>query len=721
MEERKWVKKIIAAALFTLICLMGTCALGETAQNITDQFKITVKSKYKVNRLYDGNYQNKWESNAGKDPSIVFQASEDVKAYGLYICFAKMPDAWEIQTQDEQGQWQTVFNGDTRFLHTYVALPGLNAFRLIAPSEKNISLQINNLSLFSQGALPEDVQIWEKPGEKADMLVLVAHPDDELIMMGGTIPIYAVEKQMNVLVAYMTVSNTTRSSELLNGLWSMGYKTYPILGTFGDSYSSNLEAAYKAWKAKEVRTFVMGLVRKYQPEVVVSHDLNGEYGHGAHMVCAQMAVFCVQNGANKAIEPELYELYGGWEPKKLYLHLYKENTLTMNWHIPLSSLNSRTALEAAQDAYKFHLTQRSTKFAVKDEGNTNCALFGLYYTSVGPDANGDDFMENIPGKGAITYTPPVATPYPQMADTGEDIAHPAWSAQWLEKAGERNRKGFLKQGEYVYADSEQGLWFYATPALIVRVDRKSDTEEKRTWYEAHMYVDLDSGERIQSVQYTPENPGKKKVQITQIARENQVVFGMNTDYYTYRVGGSTVGIVIRNGQILHDSAPVANRSKFPNLDVLAMFDDGDWKVYHSDEYTAQEYVAMGAVNVYSFGPYMVRDGVLNEFIDQMYGGKTGQPRCALGIIEKGHYYAMLEEGRIPKEAKGTSLKALAEHMLEKGCVQALNMDGGQTAVFTFMGEQITRIGVYEANGANLPRSTSELIAAGFSSAIDPLE
>lgn len=722
MQIAKDIKRLAAVFLMAALLFVAPLALAEQAENITDQFKIGGKSKYSTSRLCDGSFLSKWTGNEIKNPCLTFTSKTDEKAYGIYLCFAKMPDNWQLQTKNAQGEWETLFQGDTRFLHTYAALPGLSEFRLMVSSDKPCSLEINELSLYSQGDLPENVQLWESTPEKADMLVLVAHPDDELIMMGGIVPTYAAQKGMDVVVAYMTVSNTSRSSELLNGLWSMGCRSYPVLGAFGDSYTSTLEKAYQVWNAKAVREFTMMLVRRFRPEVMVTHAIDGEYGHGAHRVCADMAIACVEDGDNEAIEPALYETYGGWQPKKLYLHLYAENQIRLDWRVPLEKLGGRTALEAAQQAYQLHVTQQRTAFTVSDEGAYDNASFGLYYSSVGPDMNRNDLMENIPGKGEITYTAPAPTPVPKVeAAAADQAAHPAWSAVWPDQAGQRNAKGFLLQGEYILSDAESGLWFYASESLIVRVDRFRDEKARRTWYEAHMYVDLQSGERVQSVQYTPEKPGKKRVQITKVARENQVVFGMSTDYYTYRVGDPIVGIVIRDGQILHDSPPKRNRSKFPNLDVLAMFKDGDWRVFHSDEYTAQEYLDMGAVNVYSFGPFLVRDGELNPFLEEMYAGKTDQPRYALGMIEKGHYFAMLEEGRFSKTAKGTSVKALAEHMLEKGCVQALNMDGGQTSVFTFMGEQITRIAAYGDDRSTLPRATSELIAAGFSRAIDPLE
>ena len=57
-------------------------------------------------------------------------------------------------------------------------------------------------------------------------------------------------------------------------------------------------------------------------------------------------------------------------------------------------------------------------------------------------------------------------------------------------------------------------------------------------------------------------------------------------------------------------------------------------------------------------------------------------------------------------------------MLEAGCTQALNLDGGQTAVMTFMGNQITRIGKY-SGGRTSARTTTEIIGVGHSDLIDP--
>lgn len=279
----------------------------------------------------------------------------------------------------------------------------------------------------------------------------------------------------------------------------------------------------------------------------------------------------------------------------------------------------------------------------------------------------------------------------------------------------------MLEGERLYADEAAGVWFYASPTLVVRIDRKADPSVPLIWYEAQIHVDLEKGERLGSILMYPEELGKNRmrhVQPAQIARENQVVFAMSTDYYTYRIGRSSiVGAVIRGGQILFDNAPERNRGKFPNLDVLAMLSDGSWHVFYSDEYTAAELLAMGAVDVYCFGPYLVRDGQLNPFVEEMYAGKTTQPRCAIGMINPGHYYAVLAEGGMPRESIGVTIAQLAEMMRTAGCTQAMNLDGGQTGVMMFMGEQISRIAQY-SGGRTYPRASTEILGVGKSDLVD---
>jgi hypothetical protein len=89
----------------------------------------------------------------------------------------------------------------------------------------------------------------------------------------------------------------------------------------------------------------------------------------------------------------------------------------MNWRIPLDSFDGKTALDIAKLAYGEHISQHKWYFQVLDTGKTSNAEFGLYYTTVGLDQNGDDMFENIPLPTPEPTPTPVPTPEPTPVPT----------------------------------------------------------------------------------------------------------------------------------------------------------------------------------------------------------------------------------------------------------------------------------------------------------------
>ncbi len=710
---KKWL-----IALLTLLALSLSVAFAAEANDITEDCKFKVcSSGRKYTLMTDKKYTSYWESNKIKTPWIAITAPEGKPIAGLYVCFGNMPESWEIQTSDDGKDWFTAVPGDTRFLHAYVALPQpAQHVRLAVTSEKKTALRINDLFVLSEGDLPDWVQVWQPTEEKADILFLSTHPDDELIFFGGAIPTYAVEQQRKVVVAYFSRSNTTRSSELLNGLWHMGVRTYPVIGNFKDSYAKNLKAAYKTAGGKgKVNEWIVGLYRQYKPEVVVTQDTNGEYGHKQHMMIADAAQNCIALAANEDEFTASTIAYGTWQVKKLYLHLYPENQITFDWTVPLKSMNGATGIELAEEAYTLHKTQASSGMSVTETGTKyDNRVFGLAFTTVGEDVRKDDFLENI-------YDAPGS--YDAAANNVEATPAPTEVPAYMAHMPALNAKGFLDEGEYLYSSEDEGLWIYVSQTSKVIIQRKYDATQPLTWFEADLYGDLNAGEMLRTVQNDPEKMGKVRVDATETAKKHNVVFAMNTDYYTYRVAVNNnrhTGIVIRDGRILYDdpyTEKQVTNSMFPNLDMLAFMPDGSLKVYHSWEKTAQEFIDEGVQTVYSFGPYLLLDGKVSE---RAYANNENKnPRCAIGMVEPGHYVAIMCEGRLKRSA-GVTISYLAKMMRAKGCQVAFNMDGGQTAVMVFMGKQLNQIGAYDGGKTN-SRPTSEVLGFGTSEQVGTYE
>ena len=393
--------------ILLLLSLIGFAA-GETAEDITGEceFRLCATDR-KYTTMTDKKYTSYWESRKIKNPYVIITSKKPM--YGLYLCFRKMPDSYELQIPKGSGknQWQTLCPGDTRFEHAYYELNGQTAIRIYSTQTASLKLGFNEIFVFGEGETPDWVQKWEPTEEKADILFFMAHPDDELLFLGGAIPYYDTQLAKRVVVAYLSWSNTTRRSEALNGLWSMGVRNYPEFGGFMDSYSISAKDAYKKLNRDKVLSWVTGLFRRHRPDVVVTHDLDGEYGHGQHKMVADACIQAYDLAADASKYPESAEEYGTWQISKLYLHLYGDEDCQtrFDWRQPMSAFGGKTGLELAHDAYALHLTQVAAsvkirgkwhKLSVEDTGEAfPNTVFGLYASMVGPDESHLDFLEHI--------------------------------------------------------------------------------------------------------------------------------------------------------------------------------------------------------------------------------------------------------------------------------------------------------------------------------------
>lgn len=297
---------------------------------------------------------------------------------------------------------------------------------------------------------------------------------------------------------------------------------------------------------------------------------------------------------------------------------------------------------------------------------------------------------------AVVPTPtPTPTPLPLIAPVGT----PELPAL--------DEEGFLSdpEGEYVFADAEDGLWYYISDTLYVNIRRYNDMEEKNIWCEAEIRTRGD--ERLLSfltkTRYTYEKP-------VDIARENRAVLAFTDDYFTFR----KYGVAIRDGEVYTDYIRKSSTT-YPLGDTLAVFQDGSMLASEYSVYRADELLAMGARQVLTFGPWLVSGGEINPRLltgDYMH---YHEPRMALGMIAPGHYVVIAADGRYDG-AKGVYIEWLARRMQEIGVTEAINLDGGGTTALVFMGLQVSRVASATENGGYTRKVTS-MLGFGTSDAV----
>ncbi len=318
--------------------------------------------------------------------------------------------------------------------------------------------------------------------------------------------------------------------------------------------------------------------------------------------------------------------------------------------------------------------------------------------------------------GLLLLTPGLQTAGGEAVQPAEEeTMNGAWPAL--------NTEGYLDSGEFVYEGAEEGLWRYCSGTLKIEIVRKTETKPlKLIWYEAEVWS------RRETFGFVTNEPGKHFSSAgwpPDVCAKNGAVLAINGDYASNRWNNThypkqryKVGIILRDGEIKSSETKKSGNTSFPNLDTLAIYPDGRLEVHDSKELTAEEYLERGASDVLAFGPWLIRDGTVRSNLNR-FATSGRNPRTALGMIEPGHYIAVMVEGR-HKGSKGCEMNRLAEIMMDRGCVQALNLDGGETSCILFMGKQICTVGS-AGNRKGYARKEPEFLAIGTSSLVEGYE
>ena len=432
-----------------LLCLLAVTSLAAEVSHmatVTDTEGITHPQ-----RLFDGSRST--YSRISEGARVSLSRADGIAA--LYIEFDRIPQEWTLT----HASGAAVSCGQNAFLHEFVDVSAL--FDTL-PKELTLTFPagtvIADIYAFSAGDLPSWVQIWNPPCEQADLLLLSSHSDDEQLFFAGVLPYYAVERQLNVQVAYVVQHfeawgnpDHQRPHEQLDGLWAVGVRNCPVMSDFPDLYSeskdrgtafSSAQAVYEkaGFTYEDFVGYITECIRRFKPLVVVSHDLNGEYGHGTHVYAAAALTDAIVLAAEENQFPDSAAAYGPWTVEKTYLHLYPENPITMDWDTPLDSLGGKTPFEVTQEGFACHKSQHWTWFyrwiygtaeapitkSTQVRGYSPCR-YGLYDTKVGPDVTGGDFFENV-------------ETYPQRAARAQTEAKAAEEAARLQAEAEAAAK-----------------------------------------------------------------------------------------------------------------------------------------------------------------------------------------------------------------------------------------------------------------------------------------
>ena len=155
------------------------------------------------------------------------------------------------------------------------------------------------------------------------------------------------------------------------------------------------------------------------------------------------------------------------------------------------------------------------------------------------------------------------------------------------------------------------------------------------------------------------------------AQKHHAVIAFTGDYVGFT--SNRKGVMIRNGVVYYDRAETTS---------MALLPDGTMQVYRKGEINAEQLLALGVKDSFSFGPILVEDGknVADENKDEI------TMRVAFGYTDPYHYIAA-----VTMRDRGVQLshRMMADVCVRYGCRTVYNLDGGHSTSLCFMGKELT--------------------------------
>ena len=372
-----------------------------------------------LSELWDMNSESGYVIEGPGDLTISWR--DGVPARTLYLAWRTLPEGFVLTQRSSDGALLDAAQGETyRLNQLYRLNPETRSVTLSSAA----SMDLCSALIYGPDAMPKNYHPWKPTPGKLDYLLIVTHPDDDILFMGAIVPLYGVSRGLNGTILYTATRGIRhRCDEALNGAWVMGLRNHPIFAGFPNILPKEQYQREKEFSVPVLTEYYVRMLRRYRPEVVVTHDRKGEYGHWQHINVSEAVCDAVLLAADASYDPVSLAQYGTFQVKKLYLHLYPERVLTLDVCAPLPAFEGRTILEIASAAFAEHISQvKVDHYRVCNDGFYRPSDYGLFFSAVGADTGKNDLFEHVDARILSNYVPPTPTLAPTPAPTPPEAA-----------------------------------------------------------------------------------------------------------------------------------------------------------------------------------------------------------------------------------------------------------------------------------------------------------
>jgi exopolysaccharide biosynthesis protein len=289
---------------------------------------------------------------------------------------------------------------------------------------------------------------------------------------------------------------------------------------------------------------------------------------------------------------------------------------------------------------------------------------------------------------------PAVTAAPDTADAQTSLAPTETTASPTPEVVDTGLLGGKFAEKFTTGEVEQTETSYKSANVSIEMQQVvAGTEDKPiTYYLADIYIkDISSFRTAVALDYQDQNEGDRKnvmstLQLSEITGALVAISGDNFAYHQ--------SIAVRNGVEWENKLPVFG-------DICVLYYDGTMETYPQELKRADvdAIYAKEPYQIWTFGPELLVDGQ----VPGSFANNKANPLSAIGYYEPGHYCFVLVDGRQKGYSWGMTYPELAQVFFDLGCKVAFNLDGGDTAVMTYLGEWRSQ------PEESSPRETSDIL------------
>ncbi len=687
--------------------------------------------------LCDGNDDTTVTLYRGEQLTMTFEKGAYPDA--LFFDFYELPDSYEVLFCDADGGvlerfWTNEIPGHHVIMP--VEVPDAACATLKATDR---TLSISEWYACTNAFVPP----FADTGERADVLVVLNEPGDELKLFGGLFAQLAGEHGLSVQVDYLTKADAYRTHQCIAVLRGMGIERLPYFGKGRTPRGDSDNAVYNAVGTRaELLERYTKRIRALQPKLILTLDTSRDAARYADHVIADV----IRNAAEFAANAERYPGTEAFAVSKIY-SLSDSGSTVISTETPLYAYEGVTAAELADTLSHLYREERVFRLDMPDT-----VRFALIGTTVGEDEACNDLLEHLStdrfaGYRVPTPTPvptpepteiptPTATPQPTDLPVSEQTepAETAAAATQTPAPTEppAKRKGLFSCGgkeetpaptAEPVAESTPEPTALPTPeptAEPTEIPTPEPTAEPTPDPNDAYFLSEDGEEyeldfsaghwryksRVLSIDITRTETtiSKNRPLVYYVAHIRMREYssyrsGVHTAYQqpwryvrqekaVFAITGDNLDVAEKNlkGLLLRKGVFYSNEA---GADTLLIGEDMTLRVLHRKAFTTRQVIDSGVRDTYSFGPILVENGEINEAVGKHHVAHAN-PRCGIGMVEPGYWIAIVTDGRQPHYSYSISLEYFAELFHSLGCTVAYNLDGGSSAAMCFMGEELNK-------------------------------